>query len=376
MSVAHRRTLTIPNQTTLPNDAANTDVAHPHAVSIVEELALAPASVAETWFNARVVLLGRFQMSRRDLRARLETHGARVTTSLSGKTTCLVLGAHGLGKTGHAKIEHARARGIQIIDERELLQALGRIVPTPQRTLLTKDNEDNTLNTPIPTHAPCNVSEQLDKLKTPFEKLRFAARLPQAVELPVQRTLTRLFGRWRQVCAIFDAADRGAWTESDVLLRDASKTVCKTLYMICLDDSPLNLSAASRWRLGVRCIRILKPSNWRAWLLRRMLWPGEQIDNALASSLTIDAAFMGPTRAFSLQQREFGRGLDSADAVAEGRAAYVYTLEDNDGEPTLDDISACFDALVEAGIFCHYDSDVMTGKERFELGHIPVMPIL
>lgn len=60
-------------------------------------------------------------LSRTEAARLLESAGARVTDSVSKKTTALVVGAE-----PGSKLEKAKRLGVEIIDEAELLRRVGR----------------------------------------------------------------------------------------------------------------------------------------------------------------------------------------------------------------------------------------------------------
>jgi DNA ligase (NAD+) len=61
-------------------------------------------------------------MSREEAQAKLETLGAKVTNSVSKKTTALIVGT----EPGASKSEKARALGIETLDEQGFLELLNR----------------------------------------------------------------------------------------------------------------------------------------------------------------------------------------------------------------------------------------------------------
>jgi DNA ligase (NAD+) len=66
--------------------------------------------------NEKVVITGSFQsLSRGDLKQRLETNGASVTTSVSSKTTALIV-----GNNPGSKLKKAQKLNIKIVHENEL----------------------------------------------------------------------------------------------------------------------------------------------------------------------------------------------------------------------------------------------------------------
>ena len=66
--------------------------------------------------NEKVVITGSFQsLSRGDLKQRLEKNGASVTTSVSSKTTALIV-----GDNPGSKLKKAQKLNIKIVHENEL----------------------------------------------------------------------------------------------------------------------------------------------------------------------------------------------------------------------------------------------------------------
>lgn len=80
------------------------------------------------FFHASVVITGTFEAypNRNELGKRLQSLGADINTSISGKTTVVVMG-NGAGPSKVKKIEDLRAKGhdIRVIYEPELVQILG-----------------------------------------------------------------------------------------------------------------------------------------------------------------------------------------------------------------------------------------------------------
>ena len=78
-------------------------------------------SLPQTFKNLTFVITGTLPVwTREEAKAFIETRGGKVTDSVSTKTNYLLLGAE-----PGSKYEKARALGIQIIDEAELLRMAG-----------------------------------------------------------------------------------------------------------------------------------------------------------------------------------------------------------------------------------------------------------
>ena len=90
------------------------EVRPPEAPPVVEE--------EEGWNGRTVVLTGTLEsFSRSALKGELEERGARVTGSVSSRTDFLVAGTN-----PGSKVEKARTLGVEVIDEAQLLERLGR----------------------------------------------------------------------------------------------------------------------------------------------------------------------------------------------------------------------------------------------------------
>ena len=68
-----------------------------------------------------IVISGNFSISRDDMKALIEAHGGKNSSSVSGKTTYLLAGI----KPGPEKVKKAQELGVEIIDEGELYALLG-----------------------------------------------------------------------------------------------------------------------------------------------------------------------------------------------------------------------------------------------------------
>ena len=78
-------------------------------------------AAAKAWRDKRVVLTGKVDgYARRELAATLAGLGARVTTTITGKTDLLVAGAN----AGRSKLERATALGVEVLAEARLLELL------------------------------------------------------------------------------------------------------------------------------------------------------------------------------------------------------------------------------------------------------------
>ena len=69
-----------------------------------------------------IVISGNFSISRDDMKALIEAHGGKNSSSVSGKTTYLLAGS----KPGPEKVKKAQELGVEIIDEAELYAQIGR----------------------------------------------------------------------------------------------------------------------------------------------------------------------------------------------------------------------------------------------------------
>ena len=68
-----------------------------------------------------IVISGNFSISRDDMKALIEAHGGKNSSSVSGKTTYLLAGS----KPGPEKVKKAQELGVEIIDEATLRQMTG-----------------------------------------------------------------------------------------------------------------------------------------------------------------------------------------------------------------------------------------------------------
>ena len=68
-----------------------------------------------------IVISGNFSISRDDMKALIEAHGGKNSSSVSGKTSYLLAGS----KPGPEKVKKAQELGVEIIDEGELYALLG-----------------------------------------------------------------------------------------------------------------------------------------------------------------------------------------------------------------------------------------------------------
>ena len=69
-----------------------------------------------------IVVSGVFSIPREDLKAMIEANGGTATGSVSGKTSYLLAGE----KPGDAKMKKAAALGIEVIDEQQFYNMIGR----------------------------------------------------------------------------------------------------------------------------------------------------------------------------------------------------------------------------------------------------------
>jgi len=91
-------------------------------LKLIGERKVAPAGPQPLAGKSFVITGTLASMSREDAQARLEALGAKVTGSVSKKTTALVAGT----EPGASKTEKARALGIETLDETALLALLAR----------------------------------------------------------------------------------------------------------------------------------------------------------------------------------------------------------------------------------------------------------
>ncbi len=83
-------------------------------------------SISSEWAGQTVVLTGRMdRLSRQEATERLKRAGAKVTSSVSKKTTIVVA-----GEDAGSKADRARELGIEIIDEQGFLERLGEVTPS------------------------------------------------------------------------------------------------------------------------------------------------------------------------------------------------------------------------------------------------------
>ena len=82
-----------------------------------------------------IVISGNFSISRDDMKALIEAHGGKNSSSVSGKTTCLLAGS----KPGPEKVKKAQELGVEIIDEQEFREMIGAFVASaPQDDNITE----------------------------------------------------------------------------------------------------------------------------------------------------------------------------------------------------------------------------------------------
>jgi DNA ligase (NAD+) len=84
-----------------------------------------PLEASPEWQGKSVVLTGRLDtMPRGDAEALLKRAGANVTSSVSRKTSVVIV-----GEDAGSKADKAREYGVTIIDEAEFLRRIGREAP-------------------------------------------------------------------------------------------------------------------------------------------------------------------------------------------------------------------------------------------------------
>ena len=90
-----------------------------------------------------LVISGNFTISRDDMKALIEAHGGKNSSSVSGKTTYLLAG----GKPGPEKVKKATELGVEIIDEAQFYALVGdaRSLPGMTGTLSGLEETDPTL---------------------------------------------------------------------------------------------------------------------------------------------------------------------------------------------------------------------------------------
>ena len=71
-----------------------------------------------------IVISGNFSISRDDMKALIEAHGGKNSSSVSGKTSYLLAGS----KPGPEKVKKAQELGVEIIDEQEFREMIGAFV--------------------------------------------------------------------------------------------------------------------------------------------------------------------------------------------------------------------------------------------------------
>ena len=105
-----------------PRNRELIDALRQAGVKLVGEVKRAPVGVQPLAGKTYVITGELSAMSREDAQAKLEALGAKVTGSVSKKTTALIVGAD----PGASKSEKARALGIETLDERGFLELLNR----------------------------------------------------------------------------------------------------------------------------------------------------------------------------------------------------------------------------------------------------------
>ena len=84
-----------------------------------------------------VVISGNFSISRDDMKALIEAHGGKNSSSVSGKTAFLLAGA----KPGPEKVKKAAELGVEIIDEARFYELVGDHRPMPGNTSGPEETE-------------------------------------------------------------------------------------------------------------------------------------------------------------------------------------------------------------------------------------------
>ena len=99
-----------------------------------------------------------------------------------------------------------------------------------------------------------------------------------------------------------------------------------TLYQLCSLNDPAGLNRSSRWRLGVFCLQLIMPTQWRRWLLDEVRVSGRSCPSAV--SMLVDLATCGMLQPVEIVWRELCRGSEGFEAVENGRAAAIYSDAD------------------------------------------------
>jgi hypothetical protein len=264
--------------------------------------------------SARLVLAGPFRAMTEDaLTKMIEEKGGRIHKKMGAQTTAVLTGAL-VGERREMSrkdrtAQRAKAAGLAVLSEQEVLSWFGRDLP------IAHDSSSRT------------VWIQADSTSI-FAVLRLAAKLhaDTFVSGPVSDALTAKLGDWKAMGRVWDCAEREQWGAAWDAIQHCDAPTWLTLYQLCSLNDPAGLNRASRWRLGVFCLQLIMPTQWRRFLLDEVRVSGRSCPSAV--SMLVDLATCGTLQAVEIVWRELCRGSEGYEAVQNGRAAAVYSDAD------------------------------------------------